>query len=137
VRENAIARIVTDIDAIALVKSVVRVNDKERLARPAFPSVMVVDDGVEDRIPRTGGFADVYFTVRLIGVIRGKNQSTLMNELDTAIKAAMAADRTLGGYVANVTIMPRENTVLDGNEEDSTFVRPVRIYYVATESLGD
>lgn len=137
VRENAIAALVTNLKASAAINSVIRADDKEALARTAYPAVMVVDDGLETRYPLTGGFADVYFIVRLIGRIRGKNQSSLMNTLDAAINTAISADRTLGGIVANVTIMPRENTILDGNEEDTNFTRPVRVYYLANESLGD
>jgi hypothetical protein len=137
VRENAIAALVTNLKASAAINSVIRLDDKETLARPAYPAVMVVDDGLETRYPLTGGYADVYFIVRLIGRVRGKEQSSLMNTLDAAINAVVSADRTLGGIVANVTIMPRENTVLDGNEEDTNFTRPVRVYYLANESLGD
>ena len=137
VRENAIAALVTNLQASSAINSVIRLNDRETLARPAYPAVMVVDDGLETRYPMSGGFADVYFIVRLIGRVRGKNQSSLMNSLDSAINSVISANRTLGGVVANVTIMPRENTVLDGNEEDTNFTRPIRVYYLANESLGD
>lgn len=137
VRENALAALVTKLKAAAGISSVIRADDKETLARPAYPAVMVVDDGAETRNPTTGGYADVYFVVRLVGRVRGKNQSTLMNALDAAIKTALAADRTLGGLVANVSIMPRENTALNDNEEDTQFTRPIRVFFVANESLGD
>jgi len=47
------------------------------------------------------------------------------------------ADRTLGALVANVSIMPRLITDLDGNETESAFTRPVQIYFEANEANGE
>jgi len=116
---------------------VIRSDDSQKLAATSLPAVKVVDDASEERLPKSGGYADVYFDIRIIGLVRGVSQSTNMNVLDKEIKRVINTDRTLGGKVANVTILQREGTDLDGNETVSEFTRPIQVYYVANESLGE
>jgi len=137
VRESAIAAIETNLNASPIIKKVIRADDSQKLAATALPAVKIVDDAAEERLPKSGGYADVYFEIRIIGLVRGVSQSTNMNVLDKEIKRVINTDRTLGGKVANVTILPREGTDLDGNETVSEFIRPVQVYYVANESLGE
>jgi len=137
VRESAIAAIVANLNASSVIQKVIRADDSQKLAATALPAVKVVDDAAEERLPKSGGYADVYFELRLIGLVRCVSQSTNMNALDKEIKRVINTDRTLGGTVANVTILAREETDLDGNETVSEFTRPVQVYYVANEALGE
>jgi len=137
VRESAIAAVAANLLASPIIKKVIRSDDSQKLAATSLPAVKVVDDASEERLPKSGGYADVYFEIRVIGLVRGINQSASMNALDVEIKKIINNDRTLGGKVANVTILPREGTDLDGNETVSEFTRPVQVYYVADESLGE
>lgn len=144
-REAAIAAIVTNLRAITIangytldIGNVIRLDDKERIARTGYPALMVTDDYNEERFPKAGGYADVYFVLSIKGIVIDRlNQSTKMNALDAAVKKAINADRTLGGTVANVSIMPRLDTNLDGNETDTFFVRQVQVFYVANEANGE
>lgn len=137
VRESAISAIIANLNASVIIKKVIRADDSQKLAATALPAVKVVDDTQEERLPKSGGYADVYFELRLIGLCRGVNQSTAMNALDVEIKKIINSDRTLGGLVANVTILARTETDLDGNESVSEFTRPIQVFYVANESLGE
>ena len=79
-----------------------------------------------------------YFTINIIGFVEARDDSSeQMNILDKAFKKAINADRTLGGTVANVTILPRVETELEGAEIESSFTRPVQIFYEANEVNGD
>jgi len=145
VRESAIAAIVTNISAISIangytldIGKVIRYDDKEQIPATGYPAVMITDNDDEVREPKSGGYSDVYFTLKLQGLVHSRDAaSTAMNSLDKAIKKAINADRTLSGTVANVTILSRTNTDLDGNESESAFIRPVQIYYVANEANGE
>lgn len=144
-REASIATLVSNLQSITVangytldIGSVIRYNDKEQIPASGYPAIMVTDNGDEERLPKAGGYADVYFTVNLQGFVRSRDAaSTAMNELDAAIKKAVNADRTLGALVANVSIMPRLITDLDGNEIESAFTRPVQIYFEANEANGE
>ena len=136
-RELAIQAIISVLNAMPEVAKVLRTDTVTKIARTAFPAVIVLDDGNETRNPKTNGMADVFFTLYLKGAVIGKDQSTAMNNLDKAIKAAIYADLTLGGTVANIKILSREQTDLDGGETLATFVRPIEIYYEANEANGD
>jgi len=137
VRELAIQAVIDLLNAMPEVAKVLRTDTVTKIARTAFPAVIVLDDGNETRNPKTSGMADVFFTLYLKGAVIGKDQSKAMNSLDKAIKAAIYADLTLGGTVANVKILPREQTDLDGGETLATFIRPIEIYYEANEANGD
>jgi len=145
VRESSIATLVSNLQSISIaggytldIGSVIRYNDKEQIPASGYPAIMVTDNDDEERLPKASGFADVYFTVNLQGFVRTRDiASTAMNELDVAIKKAVNADRTLGASVANVTIMPRTITDLDGNETESAFIRPVQVYFEANEANGE
>ena len=145
VRESSIVAIVTNLEAISIangytldVKKVIRLDAPSKLAKTAHPALMVIDNDDEERLPKAGGFADVYFTLNIKGIINsGTESSTAMNALDVAIKKAISADRTLSGTVANVSILPRLETDLDGDERDAAFTRPVQVYYEANEANGE
>jgi len=137
VREQVISALVALMQGIAQVKQVLTYDDPDRIASTGIPAVMVVDAG-EERTPRTGGLADIYLTVNLRGVVQSTDSAeTQANALDRGIKAAIAGDRTLGGLVAHVTVEPRSEIDLTGDEALAIFTRPVRVYYVADEALGD
>lgn len=136
-REQVIEALVAKMQGLASVKQVLAYDDLDRIAATGIPAVMVIDTD-EERIPRTGGFADVYLTVELKGVIRATSDAEKrINALDKEIKAAIAADRTLGGLVAYVDIEPRADSDLSGDEALAIFTRPVRVYYVANEAQGE
>lgn len=144
-REAAIVQLVTNLKAITIANSytldigkVFRYDDKEQIPASGYPAIMVTDNDDEERLPKAGGYADVYFTVNLKGFVRSRTaMSTAMNELDVAIKKATNADRTLSGNVANVTILPRLETDLEGLENEAEFERPVQIYFEANEANGE
>jgi len=137
-RETAIAAIITALQGITGIGKVARLFNRDLLSSQQFPAVMVVDNDDEEREPKSNGYADVYFTVNLIGFVSSRDDaSTAMNALDVELKKAINANRTLGGIVANVTILPRNETDLDGGEIESTFTRPVQVYYEANEANGD
>ena len=144
-RESAIAVLVSNLQAISTlngysieVGSVIRYDDKEQIPASGYPAIMVTDNDDEERFPKAGGYADVYFTVNLKGMVRSRDAaSTAMKALDVAIKKAVNKDRTLGSSVANISIMPRLVTDLDGNETEAAFIRPVQIYFEANEANGE
>jgi hypothetical protein len=137
VREAAIEALVTALDAEASIKLVKRVDSETALSSQALPAVLVVDDGGEVIHYKTGGLADVYFSVRLIGVVRDRvNLSQAMNTLDVTIKKAVVADTTLGGAVAHITIEPLEDKSLDDTDSVAKFTRPVRMFYEASVAGG-
>ena len=144
-REAAVAKLVTNLAAISIangytldIGKVARNISVDDLSSQQFPAVMVVDNDDEEREPKSSSFADVYFTVNLVGFVSSRDSaSTDMNELDVAFKKAINANRTLGGIVANVTILPRVETDLDGGEIESAFTRPVQVYYEANEVNGE
>jgi len=99
-----------------------------------FPAVLIEDDGPETIQLKSSGFANVSFEVSLIGYVRSKDSiSTSLNELDTELKKAIAADPTLGGTVARVTIMPYKDR--SGSQFAAEglpygyFERPIKIQY--------
>lgn len=144
-REAAIAAVIARLNTITVANSytlnvgkVSRLVNRDSLSARQFPAIMVVDDADEQREPKAGGYADVYFTLNLVGFVSSRdNSSRDMNALDVAMKKAISTSRTLGGIVANVTILPRVETNLDGGEIETTFTRPIQIYYVANEANGD
>lgn len=144
-REAAIVAIIVNLNAITIangytvdVGKVFRYNDKEQIPASGYPAIMVTDNDDEERLPKAGGYADVYFTLNLQGYVRSRDSaSTSMNALDVAIKKAINADRTLSGTVANLTILPRLVTDLEGNEIESAFIRPIQVYYEANEANGE
>ena len=144
-REAAIQAIVTNLQAITIangyalnIGKVSRYINPDLLSSRQFPAAMAVDNDDEEREPKSSNFADVYFTMNLVGFISSKDDSSEdMNILDKAFIKAINADRTLGGTVANVTILPRIETELEGVEIESSFTRPVQVFYEANEVNGD
>ena len=144
-REAAIQAIVTNLEAITLangyalnIGKVSRFINTDLLSSRQFPAAMPVDNDDEEREPKSSNLADVYFTINIIGFVEARDDSSeQMNILDKAFKKAINADRTLGGTVANVTILPRVETELEGAEIESSFTRPVQVFYEANEVNGD
>jgi len=138
VREQVIQALTAMMQAIPIVRQVLIADDPDRISMTGLPAVMVGGRGGETREPRTGGFADVYIDVDLIGLVAAAGDAeTKINQLDRELKRAIAADRTLGGLVAHLTIGERTDEDITGNETVARFTRRVRIYYVADESKGD
>jgi len=136
-REAAIDVLTANLLAHASIKTVLRVDRETSISAQSVPAVLVVDDGAEDIQYKTGGLADVYQTVRLIGVVKDiANLSQSMNALDVVIKTVVAADPTLTGTVAHVTILPQEEKRLNEDDSVAQFTRPVRIFYEASVSGG-
>ena len=144
-REAAIQAIVTNLEGITIangyaldIGKVSRYINTDLLSSRQFPAAMPVDNDDEDREPKSSNLADVYFTINLVGFVESRDDSSeQMNILDKAFKKAINADRTLGGTVANVTILPRIKTELEGVEIESSFTRPVQVFYEANEVNGD
>ena len=144
-RNAAIAAIVVNLQAITIangyalnIGKVSRYVNTDLLSSRQFPAAMPVDNDDEERNPKANGWADVYFTINIVGFVSSKDDSSEeMNILDKAFKKAINADRTLGGTVANVTILPRAITELEGDEIESSFTRPVQVFYEANEVNGE
>ena len=144
-REAAIQKVVANLEAITIangyalnIGKVSRFINTDLLSSRQFPAAMPVDNDDEEREPKSSNLADVYFTINIIGFVEARDDSSeQMNILDKAFKKAINADRTLGGTVANVTILPRIKTELEGVEIESSFTRPVQVFYEANEVNGD
>lgn len=130
-REAALAALEAILKAIVGVTSVHRDMAKDKLSSASLPAILIPD--VTDDIQwKTGGLVDVYLTVDLMVVFKGgAAPSTKANALDLAILAAINADPTLGGTVAHTTPQPIREKDLSRNEADSSFVRPLRLFYEA------
>lgn len=137
-REQIIQAFAAMMQAIPAVRQVLIADDPDRISMTGLPAVMVVDRGGEDRVPRAGGFADVYLDIDLVGLVAAAGDAeTRINALDREIKRAIALDRTLNGLVAHISIHERTDEDITGDETIARFTRRVRVYYVADETQGD
>jgi len=137
VREAAIVALCTLLDANANINKVRRDSDLDQLSAAAMPCVVVTDNGNEVIERKTSGYADVYVTLDLLMVVaKGKNQSTALNTIDTAVKTVIAANPTLSGTVAHATILPQVDGDSAGSDDMAKRMRQVRLFYEATEASG-
>jgi len=144
-REAALASLATLLDTISTANGytldVKRVTRQfmaiDEMASTELPAIIIEDDGSEDIIRKTGDFADVSFVVSVIGYVNAAAAlSTAMNELDLAIKKAVASDRTLGGTVAHVLIEPQSERSGTQFQPYGWFNRPLKIMYEGRYSEG-
>ena len=65
----------------------------DEVSTKQFPAILIEDDGKEEIENKSGGFADVAFTISIIGYInKTKDPSTALNELDKLTKKALGLD---------------------------------------------
>jgi len=137
VREAIIDALVALLEASASIKHVSRVNKEETLSAQQLPAVLVVDDADEEIEWKTGGLADVYFTIRLIGVVMERSDmSQAQNELDVAIKSIIGSNPTVSGTAIHATILPLQSKNLADTDSVATFERPVRMFYEGSVTGG-
>jgi len=109
----------------------------DEMANTELPALIIDDNGAETIVRKTGDFADVSFDVSVIGYVNAAAQlSTSINELDLAVKKAVASDRTLGGTVAHVLIEPLKDRSGTQFQPYGWFDRPLRIMYEGRYSAG-
>jgi len=135
--ENRLATITVANGYAVEVKKVQRSTRTQLLYENGYPAVAVVDTGDSDIQYKTGGLADIYTVVKLVCYVRGRTaMSSRMNELDLAIKKAIAADPTLAGAVAHATIQGDADKDLSGDDDVASFTRPIRLFYEGSYSGG-
>ena len=109
----------------------------EDISSQQLPAVLIIDDGPEEIEENTGDVADVSFIVSLIGYVEDhENPSTALNELDVAVKKAVATNETLGGLITLIEIQPYRTRDVSTLPPFAWFDRPVKIYYEGTFSEG-
>lgn len=105
-------------------------EDIDSIANTSFPCLIIEDDGEEEITRKTGGFADVTFTVHIFGLVKeANNLSTAMNSLDVSLKKAIGSDITLGNTVVYVEVMPYIERSGTEHRPHGYFVRPLEITY--------
>jgi hypothetical protein len=148
-REQSINALITVLNQIDSVKGIGRqFLTFEEVADTLYPYLVVEEDETgEDSIEETtSGFANVTFTVNIIGYVNSsKDLATKINALDKLIKKTLGSDFTAspvsGSIMRNAgligfTIQPlREKTGTEHNPYGS-FVRPVQLEYQGILSEG-
>jgi len=137
-RESALVALSTLLGAIPIVGGVSRQFEAvDEIPATALPYIIIEDDGAETITMKTGDFADVEIDVSVIGYVQSAlSLSTSLNELDVAIKTAVAGDRTLGGIVQHVSIEPTQERSGTQFKPYGWFIRPLKIMYEGRYSLG-
>lgn len=109
----------------------------EDLAATQIPAILIIDDGPEDIIELSGDAADVEFNVSLIAYISdNENPSSALNEIDVAMKKAVAANETLAGLVTLMTVLPYNTRDVSTLPPWAWVDRPVKITYEGSFSAG-
>lgn len=93
-REQSIVSIVNVLKAVPTIKLVTRqFQHFSKLGKSQFPCVIVEDDGNEEIEYKSGGYANITFSINLIGYVSDpKTLSTSLNQLDVLVKKTLGAD---------------------------------------------
>lgn len=123
--------------AVTVSKVLRQFKEIDDIANTSFPCLIIEDDGEETITRKTGGFADVTYTVHIFGYVKDANNlSTAMNNLDTSLKKAIGSDVTLGNTVVYVEVMPYVERSGTEHHPHGFFVRPLEITYEGQTSEG-
>ena len=143
-REKSIAALVTVLQAVDTVKAVTReFKTIKEIAATAFPTIIIEDDGREEIEYKTGDFADIKFTISIIGYVsKAKNTTTAVNELDVETKKALGVDflsstgvmRSAG--VSGFRILPLVERSGSEIAPYGFFEREIELTYESQLSLG-
>lgn len=141
-RETSTQALVTVLETVDTVKLIERDIELEDIAEGQCPCIIIRDDGDEEIFYKTSGFADVVFTVKLIGWVNKTETTTPVNVLDKDTKAALGADfmdstgimRTAGLY--GFTIGPLIERLGGESVPVGGFVREVTLRYESSLTEG-
>ena len=131
-RETILNALVSILNSIPEVKAVFRqFTPLDRVSSQQFPCVFVEEDRPEVGFTWKGsGYADVTFQVSLIMAVRDtKAVSTALNNLDVAVKKAVAANPTLSGTCFRATLEAEESRTGTDYAPYGMSVRPLTISY--------
>jgi len=89
---SALYQVLTNVEGIKKVtREFVQIT---QVGAPNFPCVIIEDDGKEEIFYKTGDFADITFTVSIIGYINSSKGQTSqnINALDKLVKKTLGTD---------------------------------------------
>lgn len=136
-REDVIVAVENLLKTVTVIKSVSRVSNVDLLSASSFPAVNILDVNPDNLMAKTGNFVDVYLTLDIeIHVQTTNAQSTQLNAVDNAISVAVSANRTLGGKVAYVRMMPSTSSESGGADNIANRVRQIEIFYEGNLAEG-
>ncbi len=136
-REDVIVAVENLLKTVTVIKSVSRVSNVDLLSASSFPAVNILDVNPDNLMAKTGNFVDVYLTLDIeIHVQTTNAQSTQLNAVDNAISVAVSANRTLGGKVAYIRMMPSTSSESGGADNIANRVRQIEIFYEGNLAEG-
>lgn len=92
-RESCLVALKQVLDVVEGIKLVSReFTGIDEVAQGQFPCILINDDGKEALNYKSGDFADIEFTVSIIGYVNFIQTSTALNELDVLTKEALGSD---------------------------------------------
>lgn len=115
----------------------------KEISTPMFPTIIIEDDGAEEIDWKSGDFADVMFTVSIIGYVnKAKDVSQALNELDVLLKKALGTDflsstgvmRSAG--ISGFRVMPLVERSGSETTPYGFFEREIQLTYESRLSLG-
>ena len=107
------------------------------LSANQLPAVLILDDGPEEIDENSDDSADVTFQVSLVAYVEDhESPSTALNEIDVAIKKAIASDETLNGTIMLMTVLPYKTRDFSTLPPYAWLDRPVQITYEGSFAAG-